>query len=116
MGPNDTATVIAVSLEHSVWPEFWADMSPLLVERRVKGMVIDEPHAAMDDQEFRSSFQSLGPWLATLPAPVWLLTATCPPKYEDCLWSSLGIYKMPKTTITLQYVNYRRTRTSSSTL
>jgi hypothetical protein len=102
LGPNDDATVIAVSLEHSVRPEFWADMSPLLVERRIKGMVIDEAHAALDDRSFRNSFQSLGPRLATLPAPVWLLTATCPSKYEERLWSSLGIYETQKTTITLR--------------
>ena len=101
LGPNGAPTVIAVSLEHSVRPEFWADMSPLLVEKRIKGLVIDEAQAAVDDQSFRSSFKSLGPRLSTLPAPVWLLTATCPPKYEDRLWSSLGIYNMQNTTITL---------------
>lgn len=102
LGTHGAATVIAVSLEHSVRPEFWADMSPLLVEGRIKGMVIDEAHAAIDDKSFRSSFQCLGPRLSTLPAPVWLLTATCPPKYEDQLWSSLGIYKTLGTTITLR--------------
>jgi len=102
LGPNGTATVIAVSLEHSVRPEFWADMSPLLAEKRIKGIVIDEAHAALDDRSFRSSFQFLAPRLATLPAPVWLLTATCPPRFEGRLWSSLGINNQKDTTTTLR--------------
>ena len=42
----------------------------VLMEKRIKGLVIDEAHAAVDNWSFRSSFQSLGPQLATLPAPV----------------------------------------------
>ena len=101
-GPGGPATVIAVSLEHSVRKEFWGDISHLLMEKRIKGLVFDEAHAAVDDQSFRSAFQSLGPRLATLPAPVWLLTATCSPLYEARLWNSLGIYNALKTTITLR--------------
>jgi hypothetical protein len=100
MGAGSLATVIAVSLEHSVLPKFWDDMSPLFQQRRIKGMVIDEAHAAVDDASFRSSFQLLTPRLGCLPVPVWAMTATCSPMHEQQLWSVLGIRSPEGSTIT----------------
>jgi len=100
MGVGSLATVIAVSLEHSVRPEFWDDMSPLFQEMRIKGMVIDEAHAAVDDASFRSSFQLLAPRLGCLPVPLWPMTATCSPMYQQQLWSALGIHSPGDSAIT----------------
>jgi hypothetical protein len=86
--PPDAASIVLVTPESAVSPDFQTFLNRLRWMRRLDRIVIDECHVVLNSQrDFRPQMAQLGKLVQARTQMVWL-TATLPPSMEDelCRW------------------------------
>jgi superfamily II DNA helicase RecQ len=86
--PPDAASIVLVTPESAVSPDFQTFLNRLRWMRRLDCIVIDECHVVLNSQrDFWPQMAQLGKLVQARTQMVWL-TATLPPSMEDelCRW------------------------------
>ncbi|KAF7771871.1 hypothetical protein Agabi119p4_6182 [Agaricus bisporus var. burnettii] len=92
--PNITSfappTLVLATIDHATFKGFKSYVTMLVQKRMLARILIDEAHLILTHADFRP-VMSLLQWLATIPVPILVMTATLPPSLEKPLLAKIGI-------------------------
>jgi superfamily II DNA helicase RecQ len=84
------ALVILATIDYATHEQFKAYVRVLVQKKLLARIVIDEAHLILTHADFRPVMNVLQ-WLASIPVPIVIMTATLPPTLEKSLLNKIGI-------------------------
>jgi superfamily II DNA helicase RecQ len=89
---NRQARVVLTSAENYGHPEFKKWLKSLSKSKELHAVCIDEASVVVEDSNWRTAFGHIKTCLLELEGVRFhLMTATCPPSYEESLWNAIGL-------------------------
>lgn len=112
--PPDEASIVLVTPESAITPEFHSFLNRLRIVRRLDRIVIDECHVMLPGSaDFRPAMRRLGELIQARTQLVFL-TATLPPTLEQALFERIGhareavrLFRAPTTRSNIRYLVWR---------
>ncbi len=83
-------TLVLATIDQATNPLFIRYIKALIKNRRIARIVIDEVHLILIHADFQPVMKLLQ-WLASLPVPIVVMTATLPPSLEVPMLKAIGI-------------------------
>jgi hypothetical protein len=91
---NSSTKVVIASVEICTGFQFKQWLLGVAESQDLYAICIDEASCLIDDRDYREAFKKLPDTLLSVQGvPLHLMTATCPPGYEDFIWNAIGLKK-----------------------